>query len=98
MTEKQAVLKERIDQGFQPFVKSCTYSSTGFSMGDLVEIGYARKRCERDREGCIENLDWFYLGPKPIVVAKYDGWKVVNPDEYISGQKYEDHYFRLEDF
>ena len=96
MTEKQAVLKERIDAGYKPFINSCSWCSSGFSMGDLVEIGYAFRRCERDREGCIENLDWRYVGSKPIIVNSYNGWKEVEPNMYISGQKYDD--YRFEDF
>lgn len=102
---KEARLKElktKIENGEAPFIASCSYCSDKevYTMGDLQDLGFTRKKYEYDNEGEVETVDWFYLGPSPITVATYNGTKLVQPNHWVSGGNHWDHldYLGFDDY
>lgn len=68
--EDQAVLKSLIDSNTLPEVDACTSSIGGsYTLGDLVDIGYASKEYITGMDGEVENIEWFYHGTYPIMLV-----------------------------
>lgn len=74
-----AALKHAIDVGMVVRVAHAFGSTKANDLGDLREIGYARKEYIADRRGEVERIDWFYSGPFPIIV----GDDCVTPQTWI---------------
>lgn len=65
--ERSELLKTLIDSNKKPSVYAAGYLRGQFSMGDLVDIGYAKKINRRAGRDTMESW-WEYTGPNEIIL------------------------------
>jgi hypothetical protein len=68
--KRLARLKAEIEAGYMPVVYNASYMRGEFTMGDLVNLGWAEKEYITDRRtGDVEDIHWWYEGPAPFRLA-----------------------------
>jgi len=66
--ERQALLKELVDDGLVPEIVDAGFSAGRFSFGDLESIGYAVRHKERSY-GYLYDTWWEYTGPNSVMLV-----------------------------
>lgn len=70
--EKLALLKDMVENNKKPEVIAAGGSSTSFTMGDLVTLGFAKKEQQRSY-GSNFDVWWTYTGPNPVILVSTTG-------------------------
>lgn len=73
-TERQELLRQKIENNEKPFVSAARYAKGQFGWGDLEALGWARKESTIiSRAQAIVEEWWLYAGPNSIMAEPYYG-------------------------